>query len=393
MKPLMEGVLHMDSKIPLPADFSSPCYLYSLVKVRDNYVQLKAALPEHFKILYSLKANPHKRIVGALNEIGSEFDVVSRSELETVLGQGVRPEKISFVGPGKTEEEIRMGVEAGIGLFVVESLAQVEMIDRFAGELDRVQDIVLRINPKLYINTSGRKVENRSIQFGIEEAEIPEAFAFLKTKFNVRCRGIHTFVQSQVLDADVIVNNFWLTLEIFNTIKTLHAPDVDTVNFGGGFGIPYCDGEKELDLAKLAEGLKAVGEATRGLRCYVETGRYVVGSAGEYITKVLYTKESYGKSILIVDGGMNNNFSVVGSWQFKRKNYKVELENAGEKPSDRTYTVVGPSAYVLDVLSSDIPLPEVKPGDYLRYANSGSYGLSFSPSAFLGQKVAEEYFV
>lgn len=375
----------------------SPCYVYEKDKVRASFRSLREAVPGNFKILYSLKANPHPVIIGMLKELGACFDVASYSELKTVLDADVDRKEISFVGPGKTEEEIRYAIREKVGTIVLESLDQLAMVNKCASEAGVVQDVTVRINPKEYVDLHGRTRLSRSIQFGVDEEDIGFFFETLKDMKSVKFRGIHTHVQSQILDASNIVKNFEVTLKIFNGIKETYAPDMTVINFGGGFGIPYTEKDNLLDMKALAEGLKQFTALEAPLRPYVETGRFVVGTAGYFLTKVLYRKDSRGKKILIMDGGMNNNFSVVGANQFDRKNYLVTPMmadgTAGEDRPKHKYTIVGPSCYFMDVLATDLELPEMRPGDTICFHNSGSYGRSFSPTLFLGQKVAAEVFI
>lgn len=372
----------------------SPCYIYDASRIRKNYTALKESLPANFKILYSLKANSNPHIIRELKNLGSSFDVASYNELKTVLDCGVKPGDISFVGPGKTEDEIRYALREKVAMLVIESLDQLELVNKCAHEAGRVQDITVRVNPKEYYDPKGRLRLNRSIQFGIDEEDLGAVFDALKKLDSVRFVGIHTHVQSQILEADPIVNNFEVTLGIFNRIKETFAPESTVINFGGGFGIPYNETEKPLDLGALKNGLAAkFSHLGAPLRPYVETGRYLVAEAGYFVTKVLYRKESRGRKILILDGGMNNNFSVVGAQQFERKNYTVTALT--DRPSTEThkYMLVGPSCYLMDVLANEAMLPELKPGDFVCFHSSGSYGRSFSPTLFLGQKVAEEYYL
>jgi diaminopimelate decarboxylase len=184
-----------------------------------------------------------------------------------------------------------------------------------------------------------------------------------------------------------------MTWRLFCAIKEKYAPDLALCNFGGGFGIPYLPDENELDLVALKAGLRQFASLPNSIQPYVETGRFIVGQSGRFIVRVAYRKESRGQHILIVNGGMNNNFSVVGAAQFERRNYIVHALTGRPQDELRPYTIVGPSCYSMDTLASDIMLPEMRPGDFLCFENSGCYGLSFSPTLFLGQKRAVEYFV
>lgn len=371
----------------------SPCYVYDASRIRRNYEALKNALPENFKILYSLKANSNPFIIRELKKLGSSFDVASYNELKTVLECGVPPEEISFVGPGKTEGEIRFALKERVGMLVVESLDQLALVNKCASEANLVQNISIRVNPREYYDQRGRKRVDRSIQFGIDEENLAAVFEELKKMPSLRVLGIHTHVQSQILEAEPIVKNFALTLQIFKDLKAAYAPELSVINFGGGFGIPYNEKEKELDLEALRRGLTEFSTLRPPLRPYVETGRFLVGQSGYFITKVLYRKESRGKKILIMDGGMNNNFSVVGALQFEGKRYAATALTGRPATEFQKYTLVGPSCYSMDVLATDLELPEMRPGDYVCFHNSGSYGRSFSPILFLGQKVAQEYYL
>lgn len=374
-------------------EHETPCYVFDTSRIRRNYEALNKALPENFKILYSLKANSNPNIVRELKALGSSFDVASYTELKTVLDCGVPAEEISFVGPGKTEDEIRFALSERVGILVIESLDQLALVNRCAAEAKQVQNISIRVNPKEYYDSRGRKRLNRSIQFGIDEENLGSVFETLRKMPSIRVVGVHTHVQSQILDPEPIVKNFGITLQIFNDLKTRYAPELSVINFGGGFGIPYNENEKELDLQLLGKALTEFSNLRPPIRPYVETGRYLVGPAGYFVTKVLYRKESRGKNILIMDGGMNNNFSVVGALQFEGKKYKATALTGRPETEKHKYMLVGPSCYSMDVLANDLELPEMRPGDYVCFHNSGAYGRSFSPILFLGQKVAQEYFV
>lgn len=371
----------------------TPCYIYETDKIRRNFQALRETIPSRFKILYSLKANPHPAIISELKTLGSSFDVASYNELQTVLNAGVNPAEISFVGPGKTEEEIRFAIRENVATLVIESTDQLELVDLCASEAGKIQNISFRISPKEYFDLKGRMRAGRPTQFGIDEEDLANVFAVLSTKRSVRFVGIHTHVQSQILEADNIVKNFRIAERLFNEIKRNYAPGIDLINFGGGFGIPYTEKDQSLDMGALKLGLAEFERLDSSLRPYVETGRYVVGQSGRFIVKVMYRKESRGEKILVVDGGMNNNFSIVGANQFERRNYMVRALTNRPAENHQKYTIVGPSCYFMDVLATDLVLPEMRPGDYIAFENSGCYGVTFSPNQFLGQKRAQEYFV
>ena len=393
----------------------TPLYVYDTETIRTNYRNLRAALPKNFNILYSLKANPHPRIIAELKELGACFDVASFGELKTVLDAGVDPSRISFVGPGKTEREIRFALENNVDIIVTESIDQLMVVDRVAKQYNKIQSVTVRLNPKEYVDLKGKVRHNRSIQFGVDEEDVGFFIESVNKCSNVKFRGIHTHVQSQILDPASIAANFEMTLKLYHILVEKVNLKLDVINFGGGFGIPYQESESPLDMTLLKEKLNQFSSfsnevAGDSIKPFAETGRYLVGQSGFFVTKVLYRKESRGKKLLVMDGGMNNNFSVVGAAQFERRNYivtavanevtraqyhseEIKAKGSGQATQMYNYTLVGPSCYFMDTLGNDIELPEMYPGDYLVFHNSGCYGKSFSPTLFLGQQVASEIFI
>lgn len=385
----------MENKLIKESDIQeTPAYYYSLQQIQRNYNILKKALPESFRVFYSVKANPHPQILESLGQLGAAFDVSSLNEINTLKNQPV----ISFVGPGKREEELEVAIKKENTTVVVESLSELLLINRLSQKNKLRASISLRVHPESYFNGAGRLIQKQPSQFGIDENQLSLVIEKCHQCENINLKGLHFYVHSQVLSTEILLKNFSNSIEVYKKYSSELGGDVEFLNIGGGFGIPYFEGQEEVSFEGFKEQLKKEEEILKkinnSLVVSVESGRFLVGDAGFFVTRVLYRKESYGKTYLIVDGGLSNHLAATGFGQFLKKNFKYSLlKNNKSQSSKKKYQVAGPSCYSLDVIANDIELPEVEEGDLLCIHYSGAYGPSFSPQNFLGLKKAKEYFV
>ena len=381
-----------------------PFYLYDRSEIKANWTNLLEVLPKTTAVYYSLKANSHPEILKTLVGLGACADIASEGELRAALQAGFQPQQIEFTGPGKTLSELRAACEVGVGTIVVESVQELVALDEIGRGLGRQIDVSIRINPKCYVSASGRTVLNEPSQFGIDEAQLPQLAQEVLKLRHVQLRGSHCHVQSHVLSAKLIVQNFHAAASAGLALQANIGRNLSHVNLGGGLGIPYAEGQSAVDLKTLRDDLTALqtDDKMRPLlnaQLRIELGRYLVGTAGVFVTKVLYTKESFGSQFAVVNGGFRQCQIACGAGQVVRRNFLVSLNpdrTATTPPLQSALqktTIAGPSCYGQDILAAGVALPPLKTGDLVCIQNVGAYGYSFSPIHFLRQAPADEVFV
>ena len=375
---------------------ATPFYAIDRERVSARVALLRCHLPETLHLHYAVKANPMPAVVQHLAGLVDGLDVASGGELRVALDAGVAPENISFAGPGKGERELACAVAAGV-VVNIESAHEMERIARIGKEMGIRPRVAVRVNPDFELKASGMKMGGGPKQFGIDAERVPEVlnrFEGLGLDFE----GLHIYSGSQNLDAAAISaaheKSFALALRL-----AAHAPrPMQTLNIGGGFGVPYFPGNQPLDLASVCARLRAMlPEVERQLprvRVVLELGRFLVAEAGVYVCCVIERKVSRGKVYLVTDGGMHHHLAATGNFgQVIRKNYPVLIGNRVAQGARETVSVIGPLCTPLDVLAEDMEMAAADAGDLVVVLQSGAYGLSASPVGFLSHPAAIEVLV
>lgn len=377
----------------------TPFYAYDFETIRASYRTLARALPDDFTVLYSMKANPHPAILDLVRDLGAWIDVASIGELQKATAAGFESSKTSFVGPGKSLNELNAIVKRDLFCTVVESLDEVRLLNEIAGQESKKPRICLRVNPDMQVFNSGQDAKSPMSQFGIDEEQLEMVLRESSAFTNIEIIGFHFFLRSQYLDARRLLTNFKRFLAIASRAERFLNRPVKVVNLGGGFGIPYFKGQSPIDLDEFRGGLQLLmnaqlgSSALRQARFFVESGRFIVAAAGAFVTKILYRKRSRDKTILVCDGGMTQNLSAIGFGQAIRRNFPVALIPQAQGMTvteEEIVTIAGPSCYSVDILARDVQLPRAMPGDYLCFGNAGAYGRTFSPVDFLSQTILGE---
>lgn len=376
---------------------STPFYAYDRRLITERVAQLRAALPKEIHLHYAIKANPMPAVVQHLAGLVDGFDVASGGELKVVLDTPMPPAHISFAGPGKSEPELRQAIAAGI-VINLESPRELQRVATIASETGARPKVAVRVNPDFELKSSGMKMGGGPKQFGIDAERVPDLLSEMKS-LPVEFYGFHIFSGSQNLKAEAIIEAQHKTLDLARRLAG-HAPGpIRLLNLGGGFGIPYFPGEQRLELTAVGENLAGLMPAARrdfaDAEFVIELGRYFVGEAGIYVSRVIDRKESRGQLFLVMDGGLHHNLSASGNFgQVIRKNYPVlvgnRVEPAGEPPAA---SAVGPLCTPLDVLGDKMDLGHAQEGDLIVVFQSGAYGLTASPTAFLGHPAPVEVLV
>jgi diaminopimelate decarboxylase len=384
---------------------ATPFYATSRALLRRRVAELRAALPRSVKLHYAMKANPLPAVVGLMAGLVEGIDVASAGELKVALDAGADPAEISFAGPGKRDPELLQAVAAGV-LVNVESMRELPVLARAAQALGRPARVAVRVNPDFELKGSGMRMGGGPKQFGVDVEVVPEMLAFIAAQGQALAfEGFHLFAGSQNLRADAICEAQNKSYELALRLALLAQSPVKFLNLGGGFGIPYFPGEQRLDLAPIGANLQGIVErAARDLpqaHIVIELGRYLVGEAGVYVTRIVDRKVSRGQVYLVTDGGLNHHLSASGNFgQVVRKNYPVTISPGQPAPGGRAApapsevaSVVGPLCTPLDLLADRMALPAAQVGDLAVVFQSGAYGASASPQAFLGHPACIEVLV
>lgn len=374
----------------------TPFHAYDRGLLEARVAELRAVLPHAVKLHYAMKANPMPALVCHMAGLVDGIDVASGGELKVALDAGADPREISFAGPGKSVGELRQAVAAGI-LVNIESFREIGELAAISRELGLPARVAVRVNPEFELKSSGMKMGGGPKQFGIDAEQVPGALAEIGRQ-GLAFEGFHLFAGSQNLKAEAIVEAQQKSVATARRLAG-HAPGpVRALNLGGGFGIPYFPGEQPLDLAPIGANLAALAASVEAdmpeASIVIELGRYLVGEAGIYVTRVVDRKVSRGQVFLVTDGGLNHHLAASGNFgQVIRKNYPVAIGNRVDAAEKEIVTIVGPLCTPLDILADRMELPRAEPGDFVVIFQSGAYGASASPQAFLGHPPATEVLV
>lgn len=374
----------------------TPFYAYDRQLLSDRVALLRSVLPAALKLHYAMKANPMPALVCHMAGLVDGIDVASAGEMKIALDSGASPGAISFAGPGKSEGELRQAAAAGI-LINVESFREVAALRDIAKQTGCRARVAVRVNPDFELKSSGMKMGGGAKPFGVDAEQVPELLAEIAAS-GLRCEGFHLFAGAQNLKPAAIVEAQCQSYELALRLARSAPAAVRSINLGGGFGIPYFPGESALDLAPIAANLAALVERARdelpGAELVIELGRYLVGEAGIYVTRIIDRKVSRGQIFLVCDGGLHHHLSASGNFgQVIRKNYPVVIGNRIGSKTTEPASVVGPLCTPLDLLADKMELAAAQPGDLVVVYQSGAYGLSASPQGFLAHPACLEVLV
>lgn len=374
----------------------TPFYAYDRSLLRARVAQLRAVLPPAIKLHYAMKANPMPAVVAFMAGLVEGIDVASAGELKVALDCGADPAEISFAGPGKRDPELRQAVASGV-LVNVESMRELPVLAAASQALGLPARVAVRVNPDFELKGSGMKMGGGPKQFGVDVEVVPGMLDWIARE-GLAFEGFHLFAGSQNLRAESICEAQQKCYELALRLSAQAHSPVKFLNLGGGFGIPYFPGERRLDLAPIGANLQAISErCARELpaaHIVIELGRYLVGEAGVYVTRIVDRKVSRGQVYLVADGGLHHHLSASGNFgQVVRKNYPVTIGNRAGSTQLEKASVVGPLCTPLDLLADRMELPVAQVGDLAVVYQSGAYGLSASPQGFLGHPACAEVLV
>lgn len=365
----------------------TPFYAYDREALSRRVHDLREALPDGVSIHYAMKANPMPAVVDHMARLVDGLDVASLGELRIALDSGTPAAEISFAGPGKGDVELRGAIAAGITINL-ESSGELRRALMVGEQLGIAPRVAVRVNPDFELKSSGMKMSGGPKPFGIDAELVPGVLEEIGAS-GAHFRGFHIFSGSQNLRPDSLIEAQDATFELAYRLAD-HAPsNIEMLNIGGGFGIPYFPGEQRLDLSSISDNLaRHLAERTSVLgdtEIVIELGRYLVAEAGIYVCEVIDIKESRGVTYLVTNGGLHHHLAASGNFgQVIRKNYPVvNPERVTGQPRD-VFSVVGPLCTPLDILGDKMELGSADVGDLMVVMQSGAYGFTASPHLFLG---------
>ena len=281
----------------------TPFYVYSYKKMRRNYQTfLKKFKKVNPLICFSVKSNSNVSLISELGRLGSGADVVSEGELMKALKAKIKPSKIVFSGVGKTEDELRFAIKKRVLLINIESESEAKLIDKISRKMKRTTSIGIRINPGVDANTLS-KISTGKInsKFGLPKLNFLNFCRNFNKFKNLKIKGISVHIGSQITS----VGPYKKTLNVLYKIIKSSRIDFEYIDLGGGFGIPYQNKEREIDIGSYS---RLVNKFKKKLNCKIifEPGRFIIGNVGTLISKIVFIKKNGNKNFIILDAGMND---------------------------------------------------------------------------------------
>lgn len=362
----------------------TPVYVYSARAIREQYDALDRALaPVPHRLHYSMKANSNLAVLRLLQERGAGVDIVSGGELFRAREAGFTPDSIVFSGVGKSEQELRDAVTAGILMFNVESLFELEQLNEVAGSMGTRAPIALRVNPEVQVDTPHHytRTGERGNKFGIPIDEALDVARRALALPHIMLRGLDMHIGSQVFQLEPYREGLVRLLDLYEQMRGLGATDIRYLDIGGGFAVTYED-ELPMDLDALAAALLPRIQQS-GLTLIVEPGRFIVGNAGVLLARVMHRKKAGGKEYIITDAGMND--------LVRPSHYDAyhAIEAVHARGTRSIVDVVGPVCESGDFFALDREVDDVEAGDLIVVRTTGAYGYVMSFNYNSRPRVAE----
>lgn len=385
-----------DALLAAAADrFGTPAYVYLADAIEDRIATLRQSFGRWFGLSYAVKANPNPALLAWMLGRVDSLDISSGGELARALAAGWDPARLSFTGPAKREAELAAAVSAGPVEMVLESLREARALSRLAVAAGRVQPVLVRLSPDRVPRGFGDHMAGRPSPFGIDVEEAAPALAKIAALPGLALSGLHIYSGTQSLKPEAIAENWRIFLDIFRSACAGLDLAPDRLVFGAGLGIPYHEGDMALDLSAIAADIGHDLDAFRAeprfaaTRLTLELGRYLVGEAGFFLTRVVALKASRGATLALCDGGMNAHLAASGHFGMViKRNYRMHRVGGGT-PTVKV-DLTGPLCTSIDRLGSGVLLPPLVEGDVIAIHASGAYGPTASPTGFISHPTPRE---
>lgn len=356
----------------LAQEHGTPLYVYSGGLLQANYRRVAKAFSKvDAMVAYSVKSNSNLAVLQLLEREGAAFDIVSGGELERVKRAGVSGDRIIFAGVGKTADEMAAALKHGVAEFNLESEMEAERLNAVAGKLKKIAPVAIRINPDIDAGTHAKittgKKENK---FGISmDRALVLSKRIVSELKNLELMGLHCHIGSQILDPAVHPRVVEVVVKYARKVMKESGAQFRTLNFGGGFGVRYMEGQQPLDLKPFAEALKPELKAL-GVKLILEPGRSISATAGTLLTEVQYIKKGANKTFVILDAAMTE---LIRPTLYEAYHEILPLAKKRGKEASKV-DFVGPVCETGDYLALNREFQECAQGDLLAVMNAGAYG-------------------
>jgi len=370
----------------LAEEVGTPFYCYSTATLERHYKVFAGALPAGSLVAFSVKANGNLAVLKTLARLGAGADVVSGGELAKALAAGIAASKIVFSGVGKTREEMREGLDAGIYQFNVESEPELAALDEVARGLGKRAPITLRINPDVDAKTHAKITTGTAeTKFGIPFDRAREAYTHAAKLKNLEIVGVDVHIGSQITDLQPFETAFQRVVELVGLLRADgHA--ITRLDLGGGLGVPYEN--SNMAPPDPSEYGAMVSRVTKGLDCTLsfEPGRLIAANAGVLVSRTLYVKHGEAKHFLIIDAGMND---LVRPAMYDAWHEIVPVKEPASGQARTRYDVVGPVCETSDLFAAGREMPELKSGELVAILTAGAYGAVMAGDYNARPRIAE----
>ena len=375
-------------------------YVYDSERIKEKIELIEKYSLNNVKLYYSMKANPNHSILKFMSKFKSinGIEIASDGELEIALSS-FSAEKILFTSPGKTVKELEKSIKSGIKYLNCESIVEAIRISEICqkNNVDKV-NILLRVNPDFSVNEAGQTMAGISTKMGMDQCEFFYAYKFIAGLKGINVCGIHVFAASNVLDYNNLIT---YVKQVFQFVKDAeeNGVKIDTIDFGGGFGIDYDDYHNGFDVKSYFEALDALVNdfGFRSKELILELGRYLIGESGYYIAEIIDIKDIKGNKHMVVAGGINHMRLPIAMEQ-KHPSFVISM-NADklypEQPfiKEEHVDIEGPLCMSDDLIAWDEYVEKADIGDLFVLRQSGAYCYSCSALSFLSHTYPEEYLV
>ncbi len=374
--------------VDIATEYGTPAYVIDEAAVRARVAQFRDSLNKYYNgnglCLYASKALCCMELCRILASEGIGIDVVSGGEIYTAYKSGFPMERVYFHGNNKTAEEILLALKVGVGRFVVDNITELNMLSRLCGELNKTADILFRIKPGIDAHTHDfvrtGQIDSK-FGFALETGEAFDAVKLALSTENVRVCGLHCHIASQVFETKPFVEAAEVMLGFIEKIKTELGCEINELDLGGGFGVPYIEGDSRVDYQDFMQPVadricEICSEKSLKLpKILIEPGRSVIAEAGVTLYTVGAVKNIPNiRTYVSVDGGMSDNPRYI----MYSADYTAECVNKADKPKDTKVTIAGKCCESGDIIQENAPLQSVEPGDILAVLSTGAYNYSMA---------------
>jgi len=388
-------------------EYNRPFYIYDENKIAEK-IEILSNHFAPFEFLYSIKANPFAPIVNFINSRGLGADAASSEEVMIAQKVGLTSERIFYSSPGKTPKDIEKVFNKSV--IIADSYHELSLINDIAKQKKQIVKIGLRINPDYTIG--GEK--GMTSKFGVDEELLIKQLPFINNLSNIKITGIHVHLRSQVLDQSHLYQYYEKIFELALFCQKSLEWELEFVNFGGGLGIVYSLlNDKPLDVIQLATASVKLFQHFKNrlkVRLLIETGRFVICEAGDYVTHIVDIKKSRGIKYYIVENALNGFFRpaiarLITDYTPKKSRlpgseplfttkdaFEFSILNKKSSPREKV-SIVGNLCTATDIMAKDILLPKAEIGDILIVSKAGTYAYSLSPLLFASHPLPLQFYL